>query len=150
MGSQRPGERVAGRTRRRAGSENGLVSDFDGEKVASAFGSGWSVSTDRFVGGKSKASTPVLSPAGRGLEGLASGSAGTIEDRPQPRWAGALFSPGSAMMQPANLSSKKAISLRAKGDGKTYSIMTFSMSGGFSRAEKHFVAGKGWSHIASS
>ena len=48
------------------------------------------------------------------------------------------------MMQPANLSSKKAISFRARGDGKTYSIMTFSMSGGFSRAEKHFVAGKEW------
>ena len=70
--------------------------------------------------------------------------AGTIQDRPQPRWAGALFSPGAATMQPANLSSKKAISFRAKGDGKTYSIMTFSMSGGFSRAEKSFVAGKEW------
>jgi hypothetical protein len=69
---------------------------------------------------------------------------GTIEDRSQPRWAGAFFSPGAAMMQPANLSSKKAISFRAKGDGKTYAIMTFSMSGGFSRAEKHFVAGENW------
>jgi hypothetical protein len=57
---------------------------------------------------------------------------------------GSMFSPGAAMMQPANLSAKKAISFRAKGDGKTYSIMTFSMSGGFSRAEKSFVAGKEW------
>ncbi len=126
-----------------AGSEKGLVSDFDGEKIQSAFGSGWSISTDGFVGGKSKASTQLVAGGAEGSKGALRIS-GTIEDRPQPRWAGALFSPGSAMMQPANLSSKKAISFRARGDGKTYSIMTFSMSGGFSRAEKHFVAGKGW------
>ncbi len=125
------------------GSENGLVSDFDGEKIQSAFGSGWMVSTDSFVGGKSKASLKLVPGGAEGSKG-ALAITGTIQDRPQPRWAGALFSPGTAMMQPANLSSKKAISFRAKGDGKTYSIMTFSMSGGFARAEKSFVAGKEW------
>ncbi len=126
-----------------AGSESGLVSDFDGEKLQSIFGSGWSVSTDSFVGGKSKATTQVVAGGADGSKGALKIS-GTIEDRSQPRWAGAFFSPGAAMMQPANLSSKKAISFRTRGDGKTYSIMTFSMSGGFSRAEKHFVAGEKW------
>jgi imidazolonepropionase-like amidohydrolase len=125
------------------GSENGLVSDFDGEKVQSAFGNGWSVSTDSFVGGKSKASFRLVSGGAEGSKGALQIS-GTVDDRPQPRWAGVLFSPGAVMMQPANLSSKKAISFRAKGDGKTYSIMTFSISGGFSRAEKQFAAGKEW------
>jgi imidazolonepropionase-like amidohydrolase len=125
------------------GSESGLVSDFDGETIRSAFGAGWMVSTDSFVGGKSKASMKLAPGGAEGSKGALQ-IAGTIQDRPQPRWAGALFSPGSAMMQPANLSSKKAISFRARGDGKTYSIMTFSMSGGFSRAEKSFVAGKEW------
>jgi imidazolonepropionase-like amidohydrolase len=125
------------------GSESGLVSDFDGEKVQSAFGSGWMVSTDSFVGGKSKATLKLVPGGAEGSKG-ALAITGTIQDRPQPRWAGALFSPGSAMMQPVNLSSKKAISFRARGDGKTYSIMTFSMSGAFSRAEKSFVAGKEW------
>ncbi len=125
------------------GSESGLVSDFDGEKVRSAFGSGWSVSTDSFVGGKSKASLELVAGGAEGSKGALK-IGGTIEGRPQPRWAGALFSPGAGMMAPANLSSKRAISFRAKGDGKTYSIMTFSMSGGFARSEKTFVAGNQW------
>jgi imidazolonepropionase-like amidohydrolase len=126
-----------------AGSENGLVSDFEGEKLQTAFGSGWSVSTDSFVGGKSKASYQRVVDGAEGSKGALKIS-GTIEDRSQPRWAGVLFSPGAQMMQPANLSSKKAISFRSRGDGKTYSIMTFSMVNGFSRAEKQFVAGKEW------
>ena len=75
------------------GSENGLVSDFDGDKVQSAFGSGWSVSTDSFVGGKSKASFRLVPGGAEGSKGALQIS-GTIEDRPQPRWAGAFFSPG--------------------------------------------------------
>ena len=75
-----------------AGSEKGLVSDFDGEKIQSAFGSGWSISTDGFVGGKSKASTQLVAGGAEGSKGALRIS-GTIEDRPQPRWAGALFSP---------------------------------------------------------
>jgi hypothetical protein len=125
------------------GSENGLVSDFDGEKITAAFGSGWTVSTDSFVGGQSKASLQLVAGGAQDSKGALKIS-GTIQDRPQPRWAGALFSPGAGMMAPANLSSKKAISFRARGDGKTYSIMTFSMAGAFARVEKAFVAGKEW------
>jgi imidazolonepropionase-like amidohydrolase len=126
-----------------AGSESGLVSDFDGEKLQSAFGSGWSISTDSFVGGKSEAKIQLVAGGAEGSKGALKIS-GTIEDRPQPRWAGALFSPGAAMMQPANLSAKRAISFQARGDGKSYSIMTFSLSGDFARAERQFVAGKAW------
>ena len=125
------------------GSESGRISDFDGEKIQADFGSGWSISTDSFIGGKSQAQIQLVAGGAEGSRGALRIS-GTIEDRSQPRWAGALFSPGAGMMAPANLSSKKAIAFRARGDGKTYSIMTFSMSGGFARAEKTFVAGKDW------
>src|SRR5262249_26433222 len=43
------------------GSEKGLVSDFEAGKIASEFGSGWMVSTDSFVGGKSKAELKLAS-----------------------------------------------------------------------------------------
>ena len=43
------------------GSEKGLVSDFEGDTAKSAFGSGWAISTDSLVGGKSKAELKVVS-----------------------------------------------------------------------------------------
>ena len=63
-----------------AGSEKGLVSDFDGEKIQSAFGSGWSISTDSVVGGKSKASIQLVAGGAEGSKGALRIS-GTIEDR---------------------------------------------------------------------
>ena len=51
-------------------------------------------------------------------------------------------------MQPANLSSKKAISFWAKGDGKTYTLMVLtesrSGSSGEPPAMTSFVAGPEW------
>jgi imidazolonepropionase-like amidohydrolase len=51
------------------GSENGLVSDFDGDKIQSAFGSGWMVSTDSLMGGKSKASLKLVPGGVEGTKG---------------------------------------------------------------------------------
>lgn len=124
-------------------SESGLVSDFEGEKIESVFGSGWAVSTDFFVGGKSKAR---FERAGEGADET-EGSlvvTGTVQDRPQPRWAGVTFSPGPFPMAPANLSSKKAISFWAKGDGKQYYVMLFFQKRGFQPSVKTFVAGDEW------
>ncbi|MGH8245150.1 MAG: amidohydrolase family protein, partial [Gammaproteobacteria bacterium] len=46
-----------------SGSESGWVSDFEEGKPGSKFGSGWTVSTDRMMGGKSTAEFKVV-PAG--------------------------------------------------------------------------------------
>src|SRR5262249_20328229 len=112
-------------------------------RIASEFGSGWMVSTDSFVGGKSKAELK-LATGGAGESKGALRIAGAIEDRAQPRWAGALFSPGPFPMTPANLSSKQAIAFRAKGDGKTYQIMIFSSATGGAPARRSFKAGADW------
>ena len=84
-------------------------------------------STDSFVGGKSKAEIKLVRRRGRREQG---GTADHRHGRGSP--AAALgrrfFSPGSAMMAPANLSSKKAIAFKARGDGKTYQVMLFSGS----------------------
>ena len=47
-------------------------------------------------------------------------------------------------MSPADLSSKKAISFWAKGDGKPISIMIFSESRGFAPSMKTVESGKEW------
>jgi hypothetical protein len=63
-------------------------------------------------------------------------------------FAGALFSPATAPMQPANLSSKKEISFWAKGDGASYTliVLTESRNGqsGEAPAMTSFVAGPDW------
>lgn len=124
-------------------SESGLVSDFEGQELKSEFGAGWSISSDSLVGGKSSAESKIAAPGAGDSQGALL-ITGTIEDRPQPRWAGMMFSPGEAMFSAANLSAKKSISFSAKGDGKTYLVMLFFQRKGFQPSILTFVAGSEW------
>jgi imidazolonepropionase-like amidohydrolase len=126
-----------------AGSESGIVSDFEEEKPAAKFGSGWMVSTDSFAGGKSVAEMKVVEGGASGSRGSLLITGETIQAFQFP-WAGAAFSPGAEPMSPANLSSKKEISFWAKGDGKTYRVMIMTKAGGFMPATRNFVAGPEW------
>jgi hypothetical protein len=126
-----------------AGLEQGLVSDFENDKVQSAFGSGWMVSTDSVVGGKSQAAFTVVAGGAGGSRGSMRIS-GTIDERRQRRWAGVLFSPGPAPMSPANLSSKRAVTFWARGDGKTCAVMLFFQAHGFAPSMRSFVATPDW------
>lgn len=125
------------------GSEKGLVSDFDGEAIRSAFGSGWAVSTDGLFGGKSKAELALAPDGAEGSKGSLL-IRGTVTGESPARWAGAMFSPGPVMMAPANLSAKKALSFWAKGDGKNFQVMLFFQANGFTPSIKNFTAGKEW------
>ena len=118
------------------GSESGLIADFENGKVESKFGAGWMVSTDSMMQGKSEAKLEVVDGAL-----LISG-----EIRPgfSFPWAGAMFSPGKTPMAPANLSSRKSITFRAKGDGKTYRLMLFATKLGYQPAMKNFTVGADW------
>ena len=124
-------------------AESGLISDFEEEKIETKFGANWTVSTDAFRGGKSKAELNLA-------EGGAQGSkkflliTGTVFGETAQKWAGAMFSPGKTMMAPANLSHKKAISFWAKGEGKKYTVMVFSESRGFIPAIQYFEGGPEW------
>jgi len=124
-------------------SETGWISHFEGEKITSEFGAGWSISTDSMIGGKSKASFERMEGGAESGTGALS-ITGEINEGAQNRWAGAFFSPGAVMMQPANLSSKKGLSFLARGDGKTYSVMIFAQSLGYIPAEIKFTAGPEW------
>lgn len=118
----------------------GVISDFDDGTTKSGFGAGWMVTTDSIAGGKSTATMEVADKA------LA--IRGTIVGPLPYAWAGAMFSPGPQVFAPADLSSKKALKFRAKGDGKTYRVMLFATSKGMNPLVQTFVAGTEWSEHA--
>jgi beta-glucosidase len=129
-----------------AGSESGVVSTFDDDKVAANYGM-WIAAGDSMSGGKSKSSIAIVEPGAQGSKGALAVSGENIAGGPFV-FAGALFSPGPAPMQPVNLSGKKGISFWAKGDGATYTllVLTEARSGqsGEPPAMTTFVAGPEW------
>jgi beta-xylosidase len=128
-----------------AGSESGVVSTFDDGKVSANYGS-WMSSTDAMSGGKSTSSFKVVEPGASNSRGALQID-GEIVPGAQFTWAGVMFSPGTAPMEPVNLSSKKEISFWAKGDGKTYTVVVLTQSRSGQNgmpAMTPFVAGPEW------
>ena len=129
-----------------AGSESEMVSNFDDLKVAASYGS-WMAAGDTMSGGKSTSSIEVVQPGAANTKGALQVT-GEVIPGAQFLFAGALFSPGAAPMQPANLSKKNTISFWAKGDGKTYTliVLTEARSGqtGEAPAMVPFIAGPEW------
>lgn len=128
---------------RAADPKDRLISDFDGDEIEASFGSGWSVSTDVFVGGKSTAKLELSKEGAQETSGSLR-ITGSVEERPEPRWAGVSFSPGVFPMAPANLSDHEGLSFWTKGDGKTYYVMLFFQKRGFTPSFKTFRAGNDW------
>ena len=86
-------------------------------------------------------------PGANGSNGALKISGEIIPGSGQFTFAGAMFTPGSAPMEPVNLSGKKEISFWAKGDGDSYMlvVLTASRSGQNGMpAMTQFVAGKEW------
>ena len=59
-------------------------------------------------------------------------------------WSGVMFSPGPTPMASVNLSARKTIQFRARGDGQTYQVMIFSKRLGYRPATQTFVAAPEW------
>jgi len=119
---------------------NGLISDFEHGTPAAMFGTDWIVSTDSIANGKSTGSIEVASGALH--------ISGTISDAIPYAWAGAMWSPTTSPMAPANLSSTKELRFRARGDGGTYRILVFAKSKGMFPLTRTFIAGSDWSDYA--
>jgi beta-glucosidase len=134
-----------------AGSESGLVSNFDEGKVAANFGT-WIPAGDSMNGGKSRATFAIAEPGADGTKGAMQITGEVIGGQTvQFAFAGALYSPGAAPMQPVNLSAKKGISFWAKGDGNTYTlvVLTEASNGNNSMpAMTTFDAGPEWKHYS--
>ncbi len=130
-----------------AGSESGLIADFEQEDAPQArFGAGWSLSTDAMAGGKSTAKMAVAAGGAEGSKRALHVTGEVTQGFAYP-WSGVMFSPGAAPMAPANLSARKAIQFWAKGDGQTYQIMLFSQRLGYRPATQTFVAGPEWKQV---
>lgn len=135
--------------------------------VESAFGRGWSVSTDQLLGGSSTAALAVrdddLPPAAHAAEPGAAATAsapassatssspahaleitGNLAPGGFISWAGASYSPGPVPMAAVDLSQKKGVHFWAKGDGRTYQVMLFAKSRGQMPQLAAFTAGPAW------
>lgn len=129
-----------------AGSEAGLVSDFDDGSAATAFGSGWMVSTDTMAGGKSTGAMEVM-------KGGADGSAhalsvtGEVDGGLPYAWSGVMFSPGSAVFAPADLSSKTAIRFWVKSDRPKLRVMLFAQSRGRMPLQEAITVSQDWQEV---
>jgi len=124
------------------GSESGVVSTFDDLKVSAHFGA-WAVLTDSVMGGKSTAAMEAVAGGANGSKG-ALRVAGENVKGAGFMFAGVFYSPGSGMMQPADLSDKKSISFWAKGDGKTCRLLVFTETQGQNPTFRSFVAAPEW------
>jgi imidazolonepropionase-like amidohydrolase len=125
---------------------DGRISDFEDGTPSSRFGAGWMVTTDQMMGGKSTATMRVV-------DGGAAGSArallveGRVDSALAIGWAGAMFSPAGQTFQPADLSSKKELRFRARGDGRSHLVMVFARSKGMRPILHPFVAGPEWTEV---
>jgi imidazolonepropionase-like amidohydrolase len=129
-----------------AGSESGLVSDFEDGTASSAFGLGWSASTGRILGGREPAVQLSV------VDGGAGGSRKALEVSGEIAagifgWAGAIFYPGPAPMTPVNLSGRRTISFRARGDGRTYQVILVTKSTGSMPLMSAFTAASDWTTV---
>ncbi|NOT87409.1 MAG: amidohydrolase family protein [Lysobacter sp.] len=124
-----------------------LVDDFEGDVATSPmgmlpakFGAGWMQTTDQLAGGASiatlKRDKGALAVSGEIKTGFAF------------PWSGAMYFPASAPMQPADLSARKELVFRARGDGRDYSVMLFSgVQMQSMPSMKPFVAGSEWTEV---
>jgi hypothetical protein len=126
-------------------AQPGLVSDFEGQMNAQ-FGTAWMANTDSYAGGKS---TGNLELAGDGAQGSRSSLrvTGVISDALPYAWAGAMWSPGTQPMTPADLSATKELRFWTRGDGQTYRVIVFAQSKGMTPIMQDFTAGPEWREI---
>lgn len=126
-----------------AGSESGVVSNFDDLKTSANYGA-WIASSDGMGGGKSTSSIKAVAGGANNSKGAMEVD-GELVAGAQFLWAGTLYAPGGSPSESVNLSGKKTISFWAKGDGKTYTIaVTTEHNQGGMPQMKQFAAGPDW------
>jgi len=140
-----------------APTTTGLVSDFDSQAlkresqplkgessdVRAEFGSGWQISTDSMIGGKSTATMAIVAGGANGTRGALEVS-GTLAAGAAYPWAGAMFFPAATPMAPVDLSKFKTIVFWARGDGGAHQVMVFAARLGNIPATQPFTPGPEW------
>lgn len=143
LDKQRSDAAAAGKSPGPAGSESGLVSDFDDGKAAAKYGAGWQVSTDSIMGGKSTAEMKVVAPGAHGSKGALEVT-GNVAEGAVYGFAGVMFAPGAQFPAPVNLASKKTVRFWARGDARSFRVMVFAQSLGMIPGQREFTTGADW------
>lgn len=126
---------------------DGLISDFDGERIEARFGAGWQPTTDAMMGGTSSVTHRLVRSGANGSPGALE-VAGEIMANAAFPWAGVIFFPAAQPMQPADLSAHGELVFQAKGDGRTYQVMLFSGEAAQGApAVQTFTAGPEWAQV---
>ena len=124
-----------------------MISDFEGGKVDSHYGFGWSPTTDQMAGGKSVATMQLAKDGAHGSHG-ALGVAGQVNAGFAYPWAGAMFFPTAIPMQGTlDYSARKQLVFWVKGDGRSYQAMLFTSANPRAPSMQVFVAGKQWTEV---
>ena len=111
----------------------GMLSDFEGDAPAAAFGAGWATLDDSVMGGSSSSSIDVVDG---GADGSAQSLSVTGELRngaPSP-WAGAVFFAGATPFANVDLTSFTQISFWARGEGGAYAVVLMTANLGMQPA----------------
>ena len=121
-----------------------LLNDFENGNLSTPFGTGWQKTTDSRMGGNSTAKLEIV-------EGGATESShslmisGTIGDKAQFAWSGAMFYPGSRQMAAVDLSAANGIHFSARAPDRTsYRLMLFTKEGGRKPSINRFTVGSKW------
>jgi hypothetical protein len=130
-----------------AGLGTGLISDFESGRPDAKFGTEWMVTTDALAGGKSTGEISVVE-GGAGDSGRSLRITGTISDAVPYAWSGAMWSPGTQPMQPADLSATEGVAFAVKGDGSTFRLLVFAQSRGMMPLTHEFVAPAAWTEVS--
>ncbi|MEO8001580.1 MAG: CIA30 family protein [Arenimonas sp.] len=126
-----------------------LVSDFEQETVTSRYGKGWAITTDKQMGGESEAIIKRIADGANNSKGAMEIS-GQIKSGFAYPWAGVFFAPGRKPMQAINYSKAKELVFWVKGDGRKYSVMTFSTTQGGIPPSQSFTTGPEWQEVRLS
>jgi hypothetical protein len=129
-----------------ASTATGIVSTFEDGRPRVEFGSGWEISTDARIGGKSEATMQVVEPGANGTRRALEASGTLRAGAPFP-WAGPMFFPGPAPMSPVNLSRFTEIVFQARGDGAEYQLMVFAGRLGRIPATYRFTPSPEWREV---
>jgi imidazolonepropionase-like amidohydrolase len=124
---------------------DGMIGNFDGGDTKPAFGSGWQVSTDSIMSGKSIGTMEVVAGGANGTPKALHVHAETKAGAMFP-WSGAMVILGATPMQAVDLSAKSGLSFYAKGD-VDIRLMLFAASAGRVPRMTTVHAGATWSEI---
>jgi hypothetical protein len=126
-----------------AGLEAGLISDFEDNSPNSRFGSGWQISTDSIMGGKSTVELKIVAGGANSSQHCLA-LTGEVVAGAAFTWSGTILFPADQPFAPADLSGKKSITFWARGDGQIYEICFYSQKTGFIPSCQSFTCGTEW------